>query len=190
MILMLAGLVLFLGAHVFTTRREARAALIGKIGEGPYKGLYSAVSAAGLVMTAYGYAMWRAEGPAQLWDPPVAMRHITLLLMLFASIFVVAAYVPSHIRATLKHPLLVAVKTWAFSHLLANGDAATITLCVLVLAWAVYDRIALKRRGNPLPVAPAGWGGDVVAVIGGLVLYAALAFLFHPYVVGVPVMPS
>jgi uncharacterized membrane protein len=95
MILMLAGLALFLGAHVFTTRREARAALIARIGEGPYKGLYSAVSAAGLVLTAYGYAAWRDAGPAQLWEPPVAMRHIALLLMLFASIFAAAAYVPS-----------------------------------------------------------------------------------------------
>lgn len=190
MILMLAGLALFIAAHVFTTRREARAALIERIGEGPYKGLFSAVSAAGIVMTAYGYGDWRAAGPAQIWEPPVAMRHITLLLMLFASIFAVAAYVPSHIRASLKHPLLVAVKTWAVAHLLANGDAATMTLCIVVLAWAVYDRISVKRRGVPPPMAPAGWGGDVVAVIAGLVLYAALAFLFHPYVVGVPVMPS
>lgn len=190
MILMLAGLALFLGAHVFSSRREARAALIGRIGEGPYKGAFSAVSAAGVVLAAYGYAAWRDAGPAQLWDPPVAMRHIALLLMLFASIFAAAAYVPSHIRTALKHPLLVAVKTWAFAHLLANGDAATMTLCVLVLAWAVYARIAAKRRGDPLPAAPSGWGGDVVAVVAGLVLYAALAFLFHPYVVGVPVMPS
>ncbi|WP_029355609.1 NnrU family protein [Bosea sp. 117] len=188
MIMMLAGLALFLGAHVFTTRREARASLIGRIGEGPYKGLFAAVSTLGLVLTAYGFAAWRAEGPVQIWDPPVAMRHIALLLMLIASIAMAAAFVPSHIRAWLKHPMLVSVKIWALAHLLANGDAASMTLFLLVLAWAVYDRIAVKRRGAPLPVAPAGWGGDAIAVIAGLVLYAALAFLFHPYVVGVPVM--
>lgn len=190
MVLMLAGLALFIGMHVFSTRRQARADLIARIGEGPYKGLYSLVSVLGIVLAAYGFGEWRASGPAQLYDPPVGLRHLALLLMLFASIFAVASQVPSHIRTRMKHPLLVAVKTWALAHLLSNGDAATVTLCVLILAWAIFDRIALKRRGAPVPAAPAGWGGDVVAVVGGLVLYAALAFLFHPYVVGVPVMPA
>ncbi|MFK8251736.1 NnrU family protein [Ancylobacter terrae] len=189
MILMLFGLALFLGTHILTTRRDTRAALIARIGEGPYKALYSVVALAGLLATAYGFGAWRAEGPAQLWYPPVWLRHLNNLLMLIASICAVAAYVPSRIRARLKHPLLVAVKTWALAHLLVNGDVAGITLFGAILAWAVFDRISLKRRGGPLPVAPAGWAGDVVAVVGGLVLYAALAFYFHPYVVGVPVMP-
>ncbi|HSI42194.1 MAG TPA: NnrU family protein [Xanthobacteraceae bacterium] len=190
MLLMLVGLALFLGAHVFTTRRLARAAMIGRIGEGAYKALYSLASLAGLVLAAYGFGAWRAAGSAVLWEPPAGMRHLALLLMLFACIAVVAAYVPSHIKAKLKHPMLVGVKVWALAHLLANGDLASMTLFVLVLAWAVYDRIAVKRRGVALPAAPVGWGGDVVAVAGGLVLYAALAVLFHPYVVGVPVLPS
>lgn len=190
MITMLIGLVLFLGAHVFTTRRAARAAVIARIGEGPYKGLYALVSTIGLLLTAYGFGEWRSEGPRVLYDPPTGLRHLTLLLMLFASIALVAAYVPSHIRARLKHPMLVAVKIWALAHVLANGDVASLTLFLIVLAWAVYDRISVKKRGEPLPVAPSGWGGDLVAVAGGLVLYAALAFLFHPYVVGVPVMPG
>lgn len=188
MILMLAGLVLFLGVHVFTTFRGVRAAAVEQLGLLPYRGIYSLLSIAGLAMIFYGYGDWRAAGPAQLWDPPVAMRHIAMLLMLLASIAMAAFLVPSHIRARLKHPMLVSVKIWALAHLLANGDAATITLALAFLAWAVFDRIAVKRRGDPLPVAPKGWGGDIVAVAVGLVLYAVLAFWFHPYIVGVPVM--
>lgn len=188
MILMLVGLALFIGVHVFTTLRGARAAAVEQLGILPYRAIYSLLSIAGIVAIAYGYGAWRASGPAQLWEPPVAMRHIALTLMLLASIALGGYLVPSHIRAWLKHPMLVAVKLWALAHLLANGDAATITLAVVILAWAVYDRIAVKRRGAPLPVAPAGWGGDVIAVLAGLVLYAVLAFWFHPYIVGVPVM--
>ncbi|MFG1461390.1 NnrU family protein [Xanthobacter sp. DSM 24535] len=188
MYMMLFGLVLLLGVHVVVTLRDVRTGLIGRLGEGQYKGFFSLVSISGLLLTAYGFALWRAAGSTPIWDPPVFMRHITLLLMVFASIAGVAAYVPSHIRAKLKHPLLVAVKIWALAHLLVNGDIASIVLFGSVLAWAVYDRISLKRRGGALPVAPQGYRGDVLAVVGGLVAYLLLAFVFHPYVVGVPVM--
>lgn len=188
MAMMLFGLAIFVGIHVLTTFRGLRAQLVGQVGEGAYRGYFSVLALAGVLLTAYGYGLWRASGPALVWDPPVGMRHLVLLLMVFACIAWVAALVPSHIKAWLKHPLLVGLKIWAFSHLLANGDAASIVLFAVVLAFAVYDRIALKRRGAPLPVAPAGWGGDAVVVIGALALYAALAFLFHPYVVGVPVI--
>ena len=188
MLLMLAGLALFLATHVFSTLREARGRAVARLGLMPYRAIYSLLSIAAVLMIAYGYGAWRAAGPAQLWEPPVAMRHIALTLMLLSAIAFGAYLVPSHIRAWLKHPMLVGVKIWALAHLLANGDAATMTLAGIILAWAVYDRISVKRRGAPLPVAPNGWGGDLVAVLVGLVLYAALAFWFHPYVVGVPVM--
>jgi len=188
MVMMLLGLLVFVGVHVVASLRGLRAQLIAQVGEGPYKGFFSLLAVSGLLLTAYGFALWRASGPALIWDPPPALRHVALLLMLIASICAVAAYVPSHIRTTLKHPLLVALKTWAFGHLLVNGDAASMVLFGTLLAWAVYDRIALKRRGAPIPPAPKGWTGDALAVGGGLVLYALLAFVFHPHVIGVSVM--
>lgn len=188
MVMMLFGLAVFLGVHVVCSLRGLRASLIGTLGEGGYKGFFSLLATSGVLLTAYGFALWRAEGSEQLWVPPMGLRHLSLLLMAFSCIFLVAAYVPSHIRTRLKHPLLVGIKTWALAHLLANGDAASMTLFIAVLAWAVYDRIALKRRGAPVPAAPQGYAGDATAVVGGLVLYGFLAFVFHPYVIGVPVM--
>ncbi|TCT05099.1 NnrU protein [Aquabacter spiritensis] len=188
MAMMLFGLVVFLGIHVVTSLRGLRAALIARLGESGYKGFYALLATSGLLLTAYGYALWRAAGPEQLWYPPLGLRHLTLLLMLVSTIAIVAAYVPSHIRSTLKHPMLVGVKVWALAHLLANGDAASMTLFLAVLAWAVYDRISMKRRAVPPPAPPRGYGGDVLAVGGGLLLYVVLAFVFHPYVIGVPVM--
>jgi uncharacterized membrane protein len=182
------GLVIFLGAHVFVTMRGHRAALVARIGEWPYRGLFSLVSIIGLVLIGYGFAAYRAAGPIAIWYPPPWTRHIVEALMWPASIAVVAAYIPGRIKRALKHPMLVGVKTWAFAHLCANGDLGGIVLFGAVLAWAVYDRITLKRRSDPgaLPIPVGGARNDIIAVIVGTIVYLALGFVFHPVVIGVP----
>jgi len=182
------GLVILLGAHVFVTMRERRAALVAGIGEWPYRGLFSLVSIVGVVLIGYGFASYRAAGPIALWYPPAWTRQIVVTLMWPASIMVAAAYIPGNIKRVLKHPMLVGVKTWAFAHLCANGDLGGIILFGSVLAWAVYDRITLKRRSDPgAPPIPVGGGrNDVIAVIVGTIIYLALGFVFHPIVIGVP----
>ncbi|HEX3938649.1 MAG TPA: NnrU family protein [Xanthobacteraceae bacterium] len=188
------GLVIFLGAHVFVTMRDRRAALVARLGEWPYRGLFSIVAIVGILLIAYGFAAYRAAGIITIWDPPAWTRHIVVALMWPASIMVVAAYIPGNIKRVLKHPMLAGVKTWAFAHLCANGDLGGIILFGSVLAWAVCDRITLKRRADsgapPIPVG--GAKNDIIAVVVGTVLYLALGFVFHPIVIGVPVfgMPA
>lgn len=185
----IVGLILFLGAHTLTSQRELRAKLIGALGEGPYKGLYSLVSIAGIVLIAWGFSAYRASGWVDLWTPPKAMKHITIALMLPAIILVVASYLRGRIYLAVKHPMLAGVKLWAFAHLLANGDLGSVVLFGAVLAWAVYDRISLKRRtdaGAP-PIPVGGFVNDALAVVIGIVAYLALGFVFHPVVIGVPV---
>lgn len=190
LLVMILGLLLFLGAHVFTTRREARAEAVARLGEGTYKIVYSVVSLAGLALIVWGFAHYRATGWIDVWYPPKAFKHITLALMLPAVIMVVASYLRGRIYTTLKHPMLAGVKLWAASHLLANGDLGSIILFGSFLAWAVFDRISLKRRkdagGPPIPVG--GLTNDLLAVAVGVVVYLALAFAFHPVVIGVPVV--
>jgi uncharacterized membrane protein len=182
------GLVLFLGAHVFVTMRDRRAGLIAKLGAGPYRGLFVLVSLVGVVLAGYGFAEYRAAGFIMVWYPPAWTRHIVEALMWPASIMVVAAYIPGNIKRVLKHPMLVGVKTWAFAHLCANGDLGGMILFGVVLAWAVYDRITLKRRSDPgAPSIPVGGGiNDIIAVVVGTIVYLALGFVFHPIVIGVP----
>jgi uncharacterized membrane protein len=186
--IMILGLAAFIGGHAFVTRREHRAALIARIGEGPYKGLFSLVSIAAVVLIAWGFARYRATGWIDVWYPPLWTRHITVLLMWIASICFVAAYSPGRIKATLKHPMLVGTKTWAAAHLISNGDLGSIILFGSILGWAVFDRISLKRRTDPggPPIPVGGTRQDIIAVVGGTVLYLLLGFLFHPWVVGVP----
>ncbi len=187
--IMIIGLVVFIGTHLITTRREQRAALIARLGEGTYKVLYSVASIIGVVLIAYGYSRYRAAGWIDVWYPPAWTRHLTATLIWPAIIMFVAAYSPGRIKATLKHPMLVGTKLWALAHLISNGDLGSIILFGSILAWAVVDRISLKRRtdagGPPIPVG--GVAKDVVAVVVGTLLYLALAFWFHPYVIGVPV---
>jgi uncharacterized membrane protein len=182
------GLVIFLGAHVFVTMRDRRAVLVAKLGEWPYRGLFSLVSIVGVVLIAYGFANYRAAGLIVVWNPPAWTRHIVEALMWPASIMIVAAYIPGNIKRVLKHPMLAGVKTWAFAHLCANGDLGGIILFGAVLAWAVYDRITLKHRGDPGgPPIPLGGGkNDIIAVVVGTIVYLALGFVFHPVVIGVP----
>jgi uncharacterized membrane protein len=190
LLVMILGLVLFFAAHVFTTRREARAQAIARLGAGTYKILYAVVSLAGLALIIWGFAHYRATGWIDVWYPPKAMKHITIALMLPAVILVVASYLRGRIYATLKHPMLAGIKLWAAAHLLANGDLGSIILFGSFLGWAVYDRISLKHRtdsgGPPIPVG--GVTNDLIAVAVGIVVYLALAFAFHPVVIGVPVM--
>jgi uncharacterized membrane protein len=182
------GLIIFLGAHVFVTMRERRGAVVSRIGEWPYRGLFSLVSIVGILLIAYGFAAYRAAGMIMLWYPPAWTRHIVEVLMWPASIMIAAAYIPGNIKRVLKHPMLAGVKTWAFAHLCANGDLGSIILFGSVLAWAVYDRITLKRRTDPgaPPIPIGGTKNDIIAIIVGTIIYLALGFVFHPIVIGVP----
>jgi uncharacterized membrane protein len=186
--ILILGLIVFIAPHVFVTRREARAGAIARLGEWPYKGLFSLVSIIGVVLIGWGFARYRAGGYIPVWSPPDWTRHVAVALMWPAIVLFVAAYIPGNIKRTLKHPMLVGVKLWAFAHLLANGDLGSIILFGGILAWAVFDRISLKRRTDPgaPPIPVGGWGNDVAAVIVGTLVYLALGFLFHPLVIGVP----
>jgi uncharacterized membrane protein len=187
---MISGLILFLGAHTLPTQRKLRGRLIASLGEGGFKIGFALISILGIVLIAWGFSRYRATGWVDVWSPPTALRHLTVALMLPAVILVVAAYIRGRIYAALKHPMLTGVKLWAAAHLLANGDLGSIILFGSFLGWAVIDRISLKRRadaGGP-PIAVGGWGNDLIAVAVGIVAYLALAFAFHPVVIGVPVM--
>ncbi|EIM29572.1 NnrU family protein [Microvirga lotononidis] len=194
MTLLIVGLVLFLGIHSFSMARGRRAELIGRIGEGPYKGLYSILSLAGIVLIAIGFGHYRANGYIPVWDPPVWTRHLALLLVWLAFICIAAAYLPGRIKTALKHPMLAGVKIWAVAHLLANGDLGSILLFGSILIWAVLARISAKRRDVAAQhggtAAPAGWRNDVLAVVIGTLAYLAFAFWLHPWLIGVPVLPT
>ncbi|MGO4705440.1 NnrU family protein [Microvirga sp. 2MCAF38] len=195
MALLVLGLIVFLGVHAFTMVRGARSRLISALGEGPYKALYSVISLIGLVVIVIGYGQYRHAGYIPVWEPPIWTRHLTLLLVWIAFVCLAAAYFPGWIKARLKHPMLAGVKIWAFAHLLANGDLGSILLFGSILVWAVIARISVKRRDEVVdhggPATPSRTiGNDVLAVVVGTVAYVVFAVWLHPWLIGVPVLPS
>jgi uncharacterized membrane protein len=191
MAVLIVGLVVFLGVHSVALAAPAvRSNAIARLGDGAWKGLYSLVAAAGLALIVYGFYLAR-ESPTVLYSPPGWLRYVTFLLMLPVFPLLFAAYLPGRIKTAMKHPMLAAVKFWALAHLLANGMLADVLLFGGFLAWAVLDRISLKRRVQAVPTAPPGRFNDVIAVVAGLALYLFFIEWAHLRLFGVsPLVPG
>ncbi len=187
MLVLILGLVVFLAVHSVRIVAPAWSeGVIARYGENAWKGVYSLVSLVGLVLIVWGYGLSRLD-PVVLYSPPVWMRHVTLVLMMPVFVMLAAAYIPGRIKSTLKHPMLAATKLWAVAHLLANGTLADVLLFGSFLAWAVADRISLKRRPQSPAVAdlsppPAN---DVVALVIGATLYVVFLLFLHEWLFGV-----
>jgi uncharacterized membrane protein len=190
MTLLIIGIAVFLGIHLLPTVPGLRDRFAAWLGENGYKALFSLLSIAGFVLLVWGFA----KAPVvQVWSPPSWTRWVAIVLMLPAFIFLVAAYVPGQIKAKLKHPFLVAIKTWALAHLIANGDLASIILFGSFLAYAVFDRVTLKRRKPAALIEVPGPGSarnDVIAVALGTALYVAFLLWLHPLLIGRAVVPQ
>jgi uncharacterized membrane protein len=188
MALLILGLVLFLGAHAFTTLRAPRAALVGRLGEGGYKGLYALVSLVGLVLIVWGYGSYRAAGYVPVWNPPTWTRHLAALFLLPALPLVFSAYAKGFVKARLKHPMILGVKLWALAHLLANGDLGSIVLFGSFLVWAVLAFMSMRRRTDVTPQSfVPNPGQDAVAILAGVIGWLALSFGLHRWLIGVGV---
>jgi uncharacterized membrane protein len=188
MTLLMLGLALFLGVH--STRIVAdswRTATIARVGEKPWKGIYSLLSIAGFVLLVVGYGAAR-QSPVVLYAPPVWTRHLAALLTIPAFVLLAAAYVPGNaIKRAVGHPMMAGVKVWALAHLLANGTLADFLLFGTFLSWAVLGFIAARRRDRASGTTyPAGPGSrTAIAVVAGLVAWAVFAFALHRPLIGV-----
>ncbi|MCP5286542.1 MAG: protein NrnU [Burkholderiaceae bacterium] len=188
MTLLILGLVLFLGVHsVRIVAEEWRQRTIARLGEGAWKGLYSAVSLAGFVALVWGYGQARLD-PTVLWATPVWTRHLASLLVLVAFVLLAAAYVPgNHLKARLHHPMVLAVKVWALAHLLANNTLADLLLFGGFLLWAVLDFRAARGRDRAAGTVYAAGSGakTAVTVLVGVAAWAVFAFWAHKALFGI-----
>jgi len=187
MVYLLLGLVLFLGIHLIRVLvPDMRINTIAKIGEGSWKGIYSLVSIIGIVFISLGFTDVKL-GYDELYDPPSFLKHIAMLLILISFILMAAGSLKAgYIKVAVNHPMLVAVKTWAFSHLLVNGDMASVLLFGSLLIWAVITLISTKRRGGRPPEA-SSYMPDIISVVIGSVVFFIFAYYLHPWLIGVSV---
>jgi uncharacterized membrane protein len=189
MLLLVLGLALFTVTHLVPATPATRSLLRDRMGPSAYLLVFSILSLVSLILIGQGYGEARTlgRGNPQLWVPPAFMKHVAMTLMLPAFILLASAYVPSRIRTAVKHPMLAAIKLWALAHLLVRGDLASVLLFGSMLAYGVFDRISVKKRGalGPLGAAPGTTRGDLIAVAIGLTAYAAMLFWGHGALIGV-----
>jgi len=208
---LILGLILFLGAHsVRIVADDWRTQKMQALGEKAFKGIHALISLLGFYLLVVGYGEARLQ-TVVLWNPPTATRHIALLLMLFASILMVAAYIPrNHLKIRMGHPMVLSVKVWALSHLLANGNLADVILFGAFLIWAVLnfksararDRaqvqgpdsnaevsngVSLASLPEDAPIKPS-LAATLITLVGGIALWAVITFVLHAKVVGVAPM--
>lgn len=192
MLLLFIGLAIFLLTHLLPTAPDLRNGLTERFGTKAYRILFSSFSLVGFILIVLGYHKIQIHTGKNvfLWESPEWLHIITWLLMWPAMIFLVAAYVPSRIRTTLKHPMLAAVKVWALSHLIVNGDVASLLLFGSFLGYAIYDRISIAHREtSKSKVAPsASPYGDILVLVVGSLAYFFMLFVGHAWFIGVPLL--
>jgi len=185
MVYLVLGLVLFLGIHSISIVAPGwRDRIAGRLGNA-WRGLYSLVTIAGLVVTIWGYGIAR-HNPVMLYTPPAWTRYLTAVLMLPVFPLFLAAYFPGRIKAALRHPMLLSVMLWALAHLIATGKLANVVLFGGFLAWAIADRISFGwRTQRPNPAAPPSRSNDGIAIVAGLVFYFVFEHWLHARWIGV-----
>jgi uncharacterized membrane protein len=191
---LILGLILFLGAHSVRIWADGwRNQTIEAYGEKTFKGVHALVSLLGFYLLIVGYGEARLETVA-LWNPPVFTKHISILLMLFSSILLMAAYVPrNHLKMRLGHPMILSVKVWALSHLLANGNLADLVLFGSFLMWAVLNFRSARARDRVLLAENQSTDqpkmlATLITLVGGMAIWALITFVLHAKVVGVAPM--
>jgi len=181
------GLVLFFGMHsVSMVALGWRNRMVERLGGGFWQAAYSVASLVGffLIVSGYGAARQVAE---VLYVPPTWLHYVAALLMLPAFTLALASLMPGRIQTLARHPLLLATKLWALAHLLTNGSVADVLLFGSFLVWAAAVRVSLKYRpARPIRMLPASKMNDVIAVVGGLALYAVFMLWLHAKLFGVP----
>jgi uncharacterized membrane protein len=189
MTVLIFGVILFFGVHLFSYARDTRARLVASMGEGPYKAFYSLLSAIGLGLMIWGYVQSRA-GPAAadiLYWPPAWGRHATMALVLLGMISIGVFLHKGRLKLWLRNPMSVGVALWAGGHLLSNGKVASVILFGSFLLYALLDIAVNSMRGH-VPDFTPNPRHDFISIAAGLALYAFFLFIFHPYVLNLPIV--
>jgi uncharacterized membrane protein len=188
MIVLILGLVIFLGVHsVRIFAAGWRDSMMARLGENGWKGLYSVVSIVGFVLIVWGYGLARQDA-VLLWTSPIWLKHVAIALNLVAFILFAAYLVPAgRMKARLRHPMLLSVKTWAFAHLLANGTLPDLLLFGGFLVWALFDFRSSRMRDRAAGTVPVAGPArnDAIAVAVGVVIWAAFLWRLHVWLIRV-----
>ncbi len=185
---LILGLIIFIATHSLRiVADDWRGQMVNRLGALPWKALVSVLSLVGLILIVQGYSATR-QAPVLLWQLPFWMSHLVSLLMLLSFVLLIAAYVPgNHLKAAMGHPMVIAVKVWAFSHLLVNGTLADLILFGALLAWAVLSFRAARQRDRRDGVTRVAgrWLPTAITLVVGAGAWAWFVFHGHVWLIGV-----
>lgn len=183
--MMIAGLLLWSGVHfVPSLAQPLKKSWIGAMGESGYKLSFAAIVIASLLLIIFG---WRQTLPTHVYALPLAVKHLSMLLMVFAFVLFGAAKHPTRIKRYIRHPQLASVIVWAVAHLLVNGDSRSIVLFGGMAVWAVLEMIFINRREGAWIKPPApDWREEFKGLAISAVMLVVV-IIAHPYIAGVPI---
>jgi uncharacterized membrane protein len=173
MALLVIGLALWIGAHLFKLcAPEARARLGDRIGAGPARGVFAVVIGLSVVLIVLGF---RSAPYVAVYTPPGWTVHLNNLLMLVAVFLFGAANAPSRVKTVLRNPMLTGVLIWAIAHILVNGDLAGLVLFGAMGAWAIASMVLIDAAPPRAPAAPVTAMADLRLALISLVVFAVIA---------------
>ena len=171
MALLILGLLLWWGGHLFKRLAPDMRASMGNAG----RGVVALVLVAGIVLMVLGY---RGMEFIHVWAPPSFMVHINNLLVLIAIYMMSPAPKKGALLNGMRHPMLAGFKLWAVAHLLVNGDLASIILFGGLLAWAVAEVIVINRSEPEWQPGPKGTlAKDGMFFLASIVLLAVIGYV-------------
>lgn len=185
--LLIAGIALWCLTHLFpATLPGHRDAVVNRLGEGPYRGLFSLLILASLLLIVFG---WKAASPSPVYGAPLTAGPLSSLLVLVGFALFFAAKTQTHIKRLVRHPQMTGVFLWSTAHLLTNGDSRSVALFGSLAAWSLLEMVLINRREGPRETLPQGsTRADVTALVVAIVVFAVVGFL-HQRLFGVPAMP-
>ena len=185
MLVFVLGLLLFFVPHAAPLLLPGlKVAAIAKMGEKGWKGIYSLLSLAGLVLIVIGWMQYRELAP-QVYEPPTWGRHVALLFVWIALVLLsVSSRKPGRILVIVKHPMVVGTIYWSLGHLFANGDLASVLLFGSFLAFAIISRITQAIKGDPNHQF-VSHRSDAIALGAGTAIYAIIYLWAHVWFTGV-----
>lgn len=184
---LIAGVSLWVIAHLIPTlARGFRQALIDKLGDGPYRGVFALTVLASVVLIVYG---WRMTPEEYLYVLPAWSRLAGFILMMIAIFLIGASHGKSIVKRFIRHPMLMGVFVWSLSHLLTNGTSRALILFGGLGIWALIEMplISAREGARELPPAP-GLRSELIVLTISAVVFVGLIFL-HPYIAGVSPLP-
>ena len=188
MTILVAGVALWSLVHLFpAVMPSSRARLVGKLGAGTYRGLFSRDIVIALVLIIVG---WRMADVRPVYTPPLYGSPIVTGLMFVSFLLFAGASAPGNIKRLLRHPMLLGMLTWSVAHLLANGDNRSVVLFGGLGLWAIFSMVFINRRDGEWqrPAAVAA-SKDAMTVAATLLIFG-LALYLHRFVIGVSALPG